>query len=228
MRRIGNGRIGRLHDRSPLIARALHRGHHRGRVVAQQEAVGIQNDDVLGIARLDQLGCGGVRIRVDELEPLGARPGREPASHDRDVRVKVRRLGGQVREVGVGLALEQRDPRAEHRRKRVELGCELLVGLLVLAQLLRTRLVHLRGLTQDLADKERAGMVVGAAKGPGLDLGRDTLEPQRGPLAQVRRGRGRRLQIHIGRRLRAELVCACGKLRGDRRQHVVDEIDLRP
>src|SRR5437867_3365552 len=88
--------------------------------------------------------------------------------------------------------------------------------------------MDLRRLAQNALDEETPGVVVGAAEGTVFDLGRNALEPQRRLFAQAGCNGSRSLEIHMRSLLRPEVTRGRREMLGDRRQEVVDELDLRP
>ena len=169
----------------------LHRSDHVSHVVAQQEAVGIQNDDVLRVRRLRaaRIACGSApRPDRRALSPLELDLICKPSPHDREVRIEVGGFRRRVREIGKSLALEQRDVRLETRRQKHRTplrSARRSCG--VLTQFCRSPAVGLGRLAQDSADKELAGMVVGAAERTVLDLDGNIARAMPSLIVQARR-----------------------------------------
>ena len=174
--------------------------------------------------------CGGGILdpRRCSSSPFGARSRREAASHDRDIRVEVRRLRRSMGEIPEWLPLEQRKLGFEAGRQVVEFRVDREIARGVSRAALplagdAPRPAHAGWLSRRTCACGRRGSQMHRPR-PGWRR----LQATR-PL-DMKAGGGFRGRIHVDDAacLLAELVGGRGKARCDRREHVSDRDRLAP
>src|SRR3954447_26950184 len=115
--------VGRLRDRDALVAGLLHHVDQPARVARQEQAVGIEREDIWSVR---ELAPGLVLADGDEVQTARSADGDPARAHQRDVGVEVHRLVRSMREVDEALALEARDLHVEERSQTEEAALQLL------------------------------------------------------------------------------------------------------
>ena len=154
----GDRAVGGLRHGDALVAGALHDLDEPARVPGQEQAVGVEREDV---GSVEKLAAGLVLTRGDKLQAVRTGDGDPARPHQRDIGVEVHRLVRRVREVGKALALKAGDLHVKERPQTAKAGVELLqaLGHSGLEGLGRPP-VRIGGRAQDALHEERVGVVV--------------------------------------------------------------------